>query len=94
MRFGSLLPSNGASQVHYRPPCVGASNIIKLLQELPESQRTDAVNSMVYEAGARIRDPIYGCAGPDEESNDFGLPEDIKYTNTIPSTLWCDPLWI
>ncbi|KAJ4915164.1 LOB domain-containing protein 1 [Raphanus sativus] len=41
----------------------GASNIIKLLQELPESQRTDAVNSMVYEAGARIRDPIYGCAG-------------------------------
>ncbi|CAN6877506.1 unnamed protein product [Brassica oleracea] len=137
----------------------GASNIIKLLQELPESQRTDAVNSMVYEAGARIRDPIYGCAGaiynlqrqvselqaqlakaqveivsmqlqrsnllelihnmdqpnqelhnmsfdssfgncdefissPDEESNDFGLLEDIKYPNTIPSTLWCDPLWI
>ncbi|VVA90355.1 unnamed protein product [Arabis nemorensis] len=41
----------------------GASNIIKLLQELPESQRADAVNSMVYEAGARIRDPVYGCAG-------------------------------
>lgn len=32
-------------------------------QELPESQRTDAVNSMVYEAGARMRDPVYGCAG-------------------------------
>ncbi|KAG2308469.1 hypothetical protein Bca4012_082443 [Brassica carinata] len=41
----------------------GASNIIKFLQELPESQRTDAVNSMVYEAGARMRDPVYGCAG-------------------------------
>ncbi|KAL8517923.1 hypothetical protein ACS0TY_009290 [Phlomoides rotata] len=41
----------------------GASNIIKLLQELPEIQRADAVNSMVYEANARIRDPIYGCAG-------------------------------
>ncbi|GER28307.1 LOB domain protein [Striga asiatica] len=41
----------------------GASNIIKLLQELPESQRADAVNSMVYEANARLRDPIYGCAG-------------------------------
>ncbi|CAN7128157.1 hypothetical protein BRARA_G01383 [Brassica rapa] len=41
----------------------GASNIIKFLQELPESQRTDAVNSMVYEAGARLRDPVYGCAG-------------------------------
>ncbi|KAE8733099.1 LOB domain-containing protein 1 [Hibiscus syriacus] len=41
----------------------GASNIIKFLQELPESQRSDAVSSMVYEASARIRDPVYGCAG-------------------------------
>ncbi|EOA38571.1 hypothetical protein CARUB_v10010390mg [Capsella rubella] len=41
----------------------GASNIIKFLQELPESQRADAVRSMVYEAEARIRDPVYGCAG-------------------------------
>ncbi|KAG9160183.1 hypothetical protein Leryth_023214 [Lithospermum erythrorhizon] len=41
----------------------GASNIIKLLQELPESHRADAVNSLVYEANARIRDPVYGCAG-------------------------------
>ena len=130
-----------------------------MFQELPESQRTDAVKSLVYEAEARIRDPVYGSAGaiynlqrqvselqaqlakaqveivsmqlqrsnllelihnmdqpnqelhnmsfdssfgncdefissPDEESNDFGLLEDIKYPNTIPSTLWCDPLWI
>ncbi|KAJ0983919.1 hypothetical protein J5N97_002275 [Dioscorea zingiberensis] len=41
----------------------GASNIIKLLQDLPESQRADAVASMVYESKARIRDPVYGCAG-------------------------------
>ncbi|KAL8159833.1 hypothetical protein V2J09_001370 [Rumex salicifolius] len=41
----------------------GASNIIKLLQELPESQRADAVSSMVYEANARLRDPVYGSAG-------------------------------
>ncbi|GLT93190.1 hypothetical protein SLE2022_109920 [Rubroshorea leprosula] len=41
----------------------GASNIIKFLQELPESQRADAVSSMVYEANARIRDPVYGCTG-------------------------------
>ncbi|KAL5985805.1 LOB domain-containing protein 1 [Asimina triloba] len=41
----------------------GASNIIKFLQELPESHRADAVSSMVYEANARIRDPVYGCAG-------------------------------
>ncbi|KAI4322226.1 hypothetical protein L6164_021937 [Bauhinia variegata] len=41
----------------------GASNIIKSLQELPEAQRANAVSSMVYEASARIRDPVYGCAG-------------------------------
>lgn len=34
------------------------------MQELPaEGERADAVNSMVYEANARLRDPIYGCAG-------------------------------
>ncbi|KAJ9684537.1 hypothetical protein PVL29_016819 [Vitis rotundifolia] len=41
----------------------GAGNIVKSLQELPESMRADAVSSMVYEAKARIRDPVYGCAG-------------------------------
>ncbi|PIN06464.1 hypothetical protein CDL12_20986 [Handroanthus impetiginosus] len=41
----------------------GASNMIKFLQELPEPQRADAVSSMVYEAKARLRDPVYGCAG-------------------------------
>jgi hypothetical protein len=33
------------------------------VQELPEEHRADAVSSMVYEASARIRDPVYGCAG-------------------------------
>ncbi|CAB4313155.1 unnamed protein product [Prunus armeniaca] len=42
----------------------GASNIIKFLQDLPESQRADAVSSMVYEASARIRDPsLWVCRG-------------------------------
>ncbi|KAH7431687.1 hypothetical protein KP509_08G061300 [Ceratopteris richardii] len=41
----------------------GASNVSKMLQELPLDQRGDAVSSMVYEANARIRDPIYGCVG-------------------------------
>ena len=34
-----------------------------LLQELPQPKRVDAVSSMVYEANARSRDPVYGCAG-------------------------------
>uniref|UniRef100_A0A0A0KU20 LOB domain-containing protein n=1 Tax=Cucumis sativus TaxID=3659 RepID=A0A0A0KU20_CUCSA len=41
----------------------GAGNVIKFLQELPEGQRADAASSLVYEANARIRDPIYGCTG-------------------------------
>ncbi|RAL37460.1 hypothetical protein DM860_000154 [Cuscuta australis] len=31
--------------------------------ELAEHEREDAVSSMVYEANARLRDPVYGCAG-------------------------------
>lgn len=30
---------------------------------MPESQRADAANSLVYEANLRIRDPVYGCMG-------------------------------
>ncbi|CAA0833445.1 LOB domain-containing protein 4 [Striga hermonthica] len=41
----------------------GASNVNKMLQELPEHQRGDAVSSLVYEANARVRDPVYGCVG-------------------------------
>ncbi|RAL42328.1 unnamed protein product [Cuscuta campestris] len=41
----------------------GASNISKMLQEIPVHQRGDAVSSLVYEANARMRDPVNGCVG-------------------------------
>ncbi|KAI4336202.1 hypothetical protein L6164_014757 [Bauhinia variegata] len=41
----------------------GASNVTKLLNELLPPQREDAVNSLAYEAEARVRDPVYGCVG-------------------------------
>ncbi|KAJ1294312.1 hypothetical protein BS78_01G137000 [Paspalum vaginatum] len=41
----------------------GASNVSKLLQEIPVQHRGDAVSSLVYEANARVRDPVYGCVG-------------------------------
>lgn len=41
----------------------GASNVTKILNELPPHQREDAVNSLAYEAEARIKDPVYGCVG-------------------------------
>ncbi|KAF9595558.1 hypothetical protein IFM89_000695 [Coptis chinensis] len=41
----------------------GASNVSKMLMEVPEGQRADAANSLVYEANVRLRDPVYGCMG-------------------------------
>ncbi|GFQ04576.1 LOB domain-containing protein 25 [Phtheirospermum japonicum] len=41
----------------------GASNVGKLLNEIPPHQREDAVNSLAYEAEARLKDPVYGCVG-------------------------------
>ena len=35
----------------------------KILVEVPEEQREDTVNSLAYEAEARLRDPVYGCIG-------------------------------
>ncbi|XP_057822114.2 LOB domain-containing protein 12-like [Cryptomeria japonica] len=39
----------------------GASNIAKILEDIPGEKRGDAVRSLVYEASARLNDPIYGC---------------------------------
>ncbi|GKV37248.1 hypothetical protein SLEP1_g45302 [Rubroshorea leprosula] len=41
----------------------GASNVSKILNEVPPDQREDAVNSLAYEAEARMKDPVYGCVG-------------------------------
>ncbi|XP_044465859.1 LOB domain-containing protein 25-like isoform X2 [Mangifera indica] len=41
----------------------GASNVGKLLNEVMPHQREDAVNSLAYEAEARMKDPVYGCVG-------------------------------
>ncbi|XVF16359.1 hypothetical protein REPUB_Repub10bG0024600 [Reevesia pubescens] len=41
----------------------GASNVSKLLNEISPHQREDAVNSLAYEAEARMKDPVYGCVG-------------------------------
>ncbi|GER47965.1 LOB domain-containing protein [Striga asiatica] len=41
----------------------GASNVSKLLNEIPPHHRDDAVTSLAYEAEARLKDPVYGCVG-------------------------------
>ncbi|KAM0833191.1 hypothetical protein ACQ4PT_064414 [Festuca glaucescens] len=41
----------------------GASNVSKMLLEVPEAARADAASSLVYEANLRLRDPVHGCRG-------------------------------
>ncbi|OWM81056.1 LOB domain-containing protein 4 [Punica granatum] len=61
--FAPYFPADDPQKFASVHRVFGASNVNKLLQELPEHQRSDAVSSMVYEANARVRDPVYGCVG-------------------------------
>ncbi|KAL0341240.1 UNVERIFIED_CONTAM: LOB domain-containing protein 12 [Sesamum radiatum] len=61
--FAPHFPSDHPQKFAIVHKVFGASNISKMLQELPLHQRADAVSSLVYEATARVRDPVYGCTG-------------------------------
>ncbi|EFJ07052.1 hypothetical protein SELMODRAFT_58936, partial [Selaginella moellendorffii] len=61
--FAPFFPPDEPQKFAYVHKVFGASNVNKMLQDLPVYQRADAVNSMVYEANSRIRDPVYGCVG-------------------------------
>ncbi|KAG7030631.1 LOB domain-containing protein 13, partial [Cucurbita argyrosperma subsp. argyrosperma] len=41
----------------------GASNVSKMLKEVPKNERDNTANSLIYEANVRLRDPVYGCMG-------------------------------
>lgn len=61
--FAPYFPADQPQKFASVHKVFGASNVSKMLQELPVHQRGDAVSSMVYEANARVRDPVYGCVG-------------------------------
>lgn len=61
--FAPYFPPDDPQRFALVHKVFGASNVSKMLQELPVQQRADAVSSLVYEANARIRDPVYGCVG-------------------------------
>ncbi|XP_047339931.1 LOB domain-containing protein 30-like [Impatiens glandulifera] len=46
----------------------GASNVTKLLTNIPIDRQPEAVRTLNYEAHSRLQDPIYGCV-----SQIFGL---------------------
>ncbi|KAK7387269.1 hypothetical protein VNO78_27931 [Psophocarpus tetragonolobus] len=61
--FAPYFPSDDPRKFAIVHKVFGASNVSKMLQEIPVDQRADAVSSLVYEANARVRDPVYGCVG-------------------------------
>lgn len=61
--FAPYFPADDPKKFAIVHKVFGASNVGKMLQELPVYQRADAVSSLAYEANARLRDPVYGCVG-------------------------------
>ncbi|KAL5547310.1 hypothetical protein UlMin_006997 [Ulmus minor] len=61
--FFPYFPSNDPQKFACVHRIYGASNVGKMLQELPIHLRAQAVNSMYFEAKCRVEDPVYGSAG-------------------------------
>ncbi|OMP02394.1 hypothetical protein COLO4_11130 [Corchorus olitorius] len=53
--FAPYFPSDDPHKFAIVHKVFGASNVSKMLQELPVQQRADAVSSLVYEANARMQ---------------------------------------
>lgn len=67
--FGYDQAANHFAKVHR---VFGASNVSKLLLNLPVQRRSDAATTIAYEALARMHDPIYGCV-----SHIFALQQQV-----------------
>ncbi|KAG6392844.1 hypothetical protein SASPL_147072 [Salvia splendens] len=61
--FAPYFPSNKPRRFEYVHKIYGASNVGKILQDLPVRCRGEAAETLWYEAYCRIKDPVYGCAG-------------------------------
>ncbi|XP_042520421.1 LOB domain-containing protein 24-like [Macadamia integrifolia] len=57
------FPSNDPLRFASVHKIFGASNITKILQQIPVHQRAEAADCMSFEATSRIQDPVYGCVG-------------------------------
>ncbi|XP_021761801.1 LOB domain-containing protein 24-like [Chenopodium quinoa] len=61
--FGPYFPSTNLERFASVHKIFGASNVAKMLKQLPEERRSEAAESMVLEARSRVRDPVYGSVG-------------------------------
>ncbi|TVU41465.1 hypothetical protein EJB05_14984, partial [Eragrostis curvula] len=59
--FAAYFPPDHGDQFAAVHKVFGASNVSKLLAEVAPAERVAAVESLVYEARARLQDPAFGC---------------------------------
>ncbi|CAL0327807.1 unnamed protein product [Lupinus luteus] len=68
--FAPYFPPEHLQRFEQVHKVFGSNNVMKILRELNPSQREDAVKSLVYQAEARLRDPVNGCMGFISEMQD------------------------
>ncbi|XP_059455197.1 LOB domain-containing protein 24-like [Corylus avellana] len=61
--FSLYFPPNDPQRFACVHRIYGASNVAKILQQLPPNLRAQAADTLYFEAHYRIQDPVYGCVG-------------------------------
>ncbi|KAK9734140.1 hypothetical protein RND81_04G117600 [Saponaria officinalis] len=61
--FAPYFPPNDLQRFTFVHQIFGATKVAKMLEEIPEGRREDAVESLVLEARSRVQDPVYGIVG-------------------------------
>ncbi|XP_024358386.1 protein ASYMMETRIC LEAVES 2 [Physcomitrium patens] len=61
--FAPYFPPDQPQKFSHVHKVFGVANVTKMLHDLPPPHREDCVNSLAYEADARVQDPVYGCVG-------------------------------
>ncbi|KAJ8617017.1 hypothetical protein MRB53_013203 [Persea americana] len=61
--FSPYFPSTNPQRFACVHKIYGASNVSKMLQQIPDHLRANASDSLFFEARMRTQDPIYGCVG-------------------------------
>ncbi|XP_050379576.1 LOB domain-containing protein 24-like [Argentina anserina] len=61
--FAPYFPPNNPQRFASVHRIYGASNVARMLQQLPADLRAQAADTLYYEAEYRVGDPVYGCVG-------------------------------
>ncbi|CAA7395219.1 unnamed protein product [Spirodela intermedia] len=61
--FAPYFPQDESARFVNVHRVFGASNVAKILNDLPPAGRRDAVTSLCFEAEVQLQDPVHGCLG-------------------------------